>query len=229
MPLSNTLSAIEIAEGWELLFDGKSFKGWRGIGKKGIPDGHWKIEDKCIRKLSSGDIPTLEDGQPLKGGDLMTDRTFDNFELSFEWKISEAGNSGVKYNVIEEVSIKNGSTGALGFEYQVLDDKGHKDNLNPTHKTASLYDMIEAKGKSTMPVGNFNSSKIVFHNNHGEHWLNGVKVVEYDIGTPEFQILFNKSKYSKHKDFTKHKVAHIILQDHGNDCWYKNIKIRELN
>jgi len=227
-PLENTLSKVEIADGWELLFDGKTFNGWRGIGKSAVPDGHWEIEDNCIKKIKSGDVPTLADGQPAKGGDLMTDKTFANFELSFDWKISEAGNSGVKYNVIEEVSVNNGSTSALGYEYQVLDDEKHNDNANPTHRTASLYDMIEAVGGSAKPIGEFNTGKIIFNNNHGEHWLNGVKVVEYDIDSAEFQELFKKSKYHNHTDFTEHKIAHIILQDHGNDCWYKNIKIRKL-
>ena len=226
--MHNKLTDSEIADGWKLLFDGKTFNGWRGIGIEGIPEGHWKIEDGTIRKIASGNVPTLPDGQPMKGGDLITDQAFDNFELKFEWKISEAGNSGVKYNVIEEVSVKNGSTSALGFEYQVLDDEKHSDNINPTHRSASLYDLIEAKGKSTKPIGEFNSAKIIFNDNHGEHWLNGVKVVEYDTDTPEFEELFKKSKYSKHVDFVKHKTARIVLQDHGNDCWYRNIKIRKL-
>jgi hypothetical protein len=228
-PLENTLSKAEIDDGWELLFDGKSFNGWRGIGRNTVPDGHWKIEDNCIKKIKSGDVPTLADGQPAKGGDLMTDQTFNNFEFKFDWRISEAGNSGVKYNVIEEYSVNNGSTSALGYEYQVLDDEKHSDNANPTHRTASLYDMIQAVGGSAKPIGEFNTGRIVFNNNHGEHWLNGVKVVEYDIDSPEFEALFEKSKYAKHEDFTKHKIASIILQDHGNDCWYKNIKIRKLN
>lgn len=223
----NQLTKDEVADGWRLLFDGTTFTGWRGIGRKDIPEGHWKIEDNCIRKISSGEIPTMADGQPLKGGDLLTNNTFNNFELKFEWKISEGGNSGVKYNVIEEVSINNGSTNALGYEYQVLDDEKHSDNLNPTHRASSLYDMIEAKGKTTKPIGEFNSSRIIFNNNHGEHWLNGVKVVEYDIDSPEFTSLFQKSKYRDKAEFTNHKIAHIVLQDHGDDCWYRNIKIRE--
>jgi hypothetical protein len=224
----NQLTKEEIAEGWQLLFDGKTFDGWRGIGIDVVPEGHWKIEDNSIRKISSGEVPTIADGQPLKGGDLITNQTFNNFELKFEWKISKGGNSGVKYNVIEEVSINNGSTSALGYEYQVLDDDNHADNVNPTHRSSSLYDMIEAEGKNTKPVGEFNSSRIVFNKNHGEHWLNGVKVVEYDINSPEFEILFKKSKYRDKEEFTNHKIAHIVLQDHGDDCWYRNIKIREL-
>ncbi len=226
--IHNILSDAEIAEGWELLFDGKTFEGWRGIGIGSIPKGHWKIEDGTIKKIASGDVPTIADGQPLKGGDLITDKSFNNFELKFEWKISEGGNSGVKYNVIEEVSIKNGSTGALGFEYQVLDDAKHKDNLNATHRASSLYDMIEAIGKTVKPVGTFNNARIVFNGNIIEHWLNGNKVVAAITDSPEFEELFKKSKYHDKPDFTIHKNAHIVLQDHGDDCWYRNIKIRKL-
>jgi hypothetical protein len=159
----------------------------------------------------------------------MTKDTFQDFELRFEWKISEVGNSGVKYNVSEEVSIKNGSSHALGYEYQVLDDVKHSDNLNPTHRTGSLYDLIEAKGKSLKPVGEYNTARIIFKGTHGEHWLNGTKVVEFDTDTPEFDSLFQKSKYYKYPDFMVHKNAHIVLQDHGDDCWYRNIKIKVLN
>lgn len=222
----NTLTKAEIADGWQLLFDGKSFDGWRGIGIEGVPKGHWEIDNGAIRKIASGDVPTRPDGQPLKGGDLMTKKTYKDFELKFEWKISPAGNSGVKYNVIEEVSIKNGWTSALGYEYQVLDDEKHSDNLNPTHRAGSLYDLIEATGKTLKPVGEYNTARIVFVGNHLEHWLNGKKVVETDTDTPEFQKLFQKSKYHNHPDFTVHKDAHIVLQDHGNDCWYRNIKIK---
>ncbi len=224
----NKISDVQNKGDWISLFDGKTFNGWRGIGIDSIPKGHWEIVNGTIHKIASGDIPTMPDGQPLKGGDLMTDKTFKNFELSFEWKISKGGNSGVKYNVSEEVSINNGSSHALGYEYQVLDDAKHSDNLNPTHKAASLYDMIEAKGKTLKPVGEFNLARIVFNNNHLEHWLNGVKVVEADTDTPEFQKIFQNSKYKNYPNFTLHKDAHIVLQDHGDDCWYRNIKIKIL-
>jgi len=225
----NTLTKKEIADGWQLLFDGKSLDGWRGIGIETVPEGHWKIENGAIKKIASGDVPTMPDGQPLKGGDLMTKKTYKDFELKFEWKISPGGNSGVKYNVDEEVSIKNGSSHALGYEYQVLDDEKHSDNLNPTHRAASLYDLIEAKGKTLKPVGEYNTARIVFVGNHLEHWLSGKKVVEADTDSPEFQELFQKSKYHNHPNFTVHKDAHIVLQDHGNDCWYRNIKIKVIN
>ncbi|MCP5064224.1 MAG: DUF1080 domain-containing protein [Ignavibacteriae bacterium] len=224
----NVLTQEEIAEGWELLFDGKTFNGWRGIGIENIPEGHWKIENGAIQKIASGDVPTKADGQPVKGGDIITKETFQNFELKFDWKISEGGNSGVKYNVDEKISIENGWTGALGYECQVLDDDKHNDNLNPTHRAGSLYDMIESKGKVLNPVGKYNSARIVFNGNKLEHWLNGKKVVEAYTDSPEFEEIFQKSKYHKHSEFTVHKNAHIVLQDHGDDCWYRNIKIKKI-
>ena len=224
----NTLSDSEKRDGWELLFDGKTLTDWRGIGIAGVPEGHWIVDDGCIKKVESGNVPKLPDGQPVKGGDLITDTTFNNFILKFEWKVAKESNSGVKYNVIEEYSIENDMSGALGFEYQVIDDVNNKDITKPSQKTASLYDMISAKNSYLKPVGEFNTSMILFDENHGEHWLNGVKVVEYQLDSPEFQKLFVESKYHGHTGFTKHKVARIVLQDHGNVCWYRNIKIKRL-
>ncbi len=230
VPVLNTLTAKEKADGWQLLFDGKTLNGWRGIGIKTVPKGHWEVVDGCIHKIAKKDVPRQPDGQPVKGGDLITDTTFNDFILTFEWKISKGGNSGVKYNVVEAVSVKNGWTGALGYEYQVIDDVNFPEQLDPKHRTAALYDMIApSKDKVLKPVGEFNTSKIVFIGNHGEHWLNGKKVVEFDINTPEFQELFEKSKYHDKKDFTKHKIASIVLQDHGDECWYRNIKIKRIN
>ena len=225
-PTINTLTETEKEQGWILLFDGKTFNGWRGLGSTTVPEGHWLIEDGVIHKVENGEVPLKADGQPLEGGDLMSINTFQDFELTFEWKISEGGNSGVKYNVIEEVSTKDGSIIALGYEYQVLDDDKHSDNLNSTHRAGSLYDMIEGKGKVLKPVGEFNTARIIFNKNHIEHWLNGKRVVEADTDTPEFEKLFQKSKYHNLHNFTVHKNAHIKLQDHGNDCWYRNIKIK---
>ncbi len=226
----NTLTDAEKADGWQLLFDGKTLNGWRGIGIDEPPKGHWEVVDGCIHKIGKENVPRQADGQPIKGGDLMTDTTFNDFILKFDWKISKGGNSGVKYNVIEEVSVKNGWTGALGYEYQVIDDVNFKGGLGPKHQAGALYDMIAPNNNKVLkPLGEFNTSKIVFVGNHGEHWLNGKKIVEYDIDSPEFQKLFQESKYHDHKDFTKHKIAHIVLQDHGDDCLYRNIKIKRVD
>ena len=228
----NTLSAREKAEGWRFLFDGKSFAGWRGIGRPDVPAGHWTIEDGALKKVPTKDVPLQKDGQPLAGGDLMTIETFGDFELSFEWKISPGGNSGVKYNVSEEMSRTNPpGTAALGFEYQVLDDDLHADAKNGPNRTAgALYDLIgpDPGAKKLRPVGEYNMARIVFIGTHGEHWLNGAKVLEYDLGTPRMAGFLIKSKYKAIAGFAERRKGHIVLQDHTDAVWYRNIKIRNL-
>jgi hypothetical protein len=225
--LINKLTEAEKQQGWELLFDGKTFDGWRGIGSDKVP-ATWNIKDGTIQKTSNEEMPVHPNGQEIQRGDLMTVDTFLNFDLSFEWRISKAGNSGIKYNVSEKMSAKGDSHSALGFEYQILDNKGYTEKLHPSQYSASLYDMIAAKNVQLKPVGEYNTSRILFDGNHGEHWLNGVKVVEYDLGTEHFDSLFQKSKYIKYPDFPKKKAGHIVLQDHSNKVWFRNIKIRRL-
>ena len=226
----NTLTKKESDEGWTLLFDGKTFNGWRGLGREGIPEGHWIIEDGAIKKIPTQDVPRQEDGQPMKGGDLITVRTFENFELYLEWKISQAGNSGIKYNVSEEMSIFHPpDRAALGFEYQILDDEGHPDAKAGANRSAgALYDLIAPAGKTLKPVGEYNSARIVFNGNHGEHWLNGIKVLEYDLETPEMESRLASSKYRVYARFAEKRKGHIVLQDHGNVVWYRSIKIHEI-
>jgi hypothetical protein len=232
-PLSeniNVLSDAEKADGWILLFDGKSFNGWHGLGREEFPSQHWLIKNGVIEKIASVDGPKMPDGQPMQGGDIITDQAWTDFILIFDWKISTGGNSGVKYNVSEELSTsRSPGHAALGWEYQVLDDEINNDKLEPTHRAASLYDMIEATNKTLKPVGEWNTGKIVFIGNHGEHWLNGVKVVEYDMDTPEFKALFEKSKYAKIPGFMDKKKGHIVLQDHSSAAWYRNIKIKPVS
>ncbi len=227
-PVINALTETEKDQGWILLFDGKTFNGWRGLGRTTVPEGHWLIEDGAIHKVENGKVPVQADGQPLEGGDLMSIDTFQNFELTFEWKISKAGNSGIKYNVSEEMSARGGSHSALGFEYQVLDDKGYPVKLKPSQYSASLYDIIAAKDVQLKPVGEFNTGRILLDGNHGEHWLNGVKLVEYELGTALFDSLYQKSKFVKHPDFPEKRAGHIVIQNHSDDAWYRNIKIRRL-
>jgi hypothetical protein len=223
------LTAAEQAAGWRLLFDGKTFDGWRGLGYDSVPTAHWKIENGTIRKLADGQVPRLPDGQPAAGGDLMTRDTFRDFELKWEWKISRAGNSGVKYNVSEEISAATANHAALGFEYQMLDDSLHEDNKVPSHRAGALYDLIPPSAdKVLLPVGLWNSSLIVFRGNHGEHWLNGKKVVEFELGTPTFDSLMAKSKYRDIKGFAEKRAGHIVLQDHVDEVFFRSIKIRRL-
>lgn len=230
-PSPNTLTSAEQTDGWKLLFDGSTFEGWRGLGFDSIPEGHWLIEDGSIRKVASGDVPTAADGQPLEGGDLMTTSTYGDFELVFEWKASPGANSGIKYNVSEDMSTASPPVhAALGFEYQILDDDLHPDAQNgPNRTAAALYDLFPpAPNKSLQPVGSFNEGRIVFSGGHGEHWLNGVKVLEFDLGSASFDSALAASKYMPIEGFAEKRSGHIVLQDHGDDVWFRSIKIREL-
>jgi hypothetical protein len=229
-PMVNGLTPDEQRAGWRLLFDGRTFNGWRGLGYDTVPSAHWKIEDGAIRKIADGDVPRLPDGQPAAGGDLMTKETFRDFELTWDWMISRAGNSGVKYNVSEEVSMANAPNhAALGFEYQMLDDSLHEDNKVPSHRAGALYDLIPPNAQKTLkPVGEWNSSMIRFRGNHGEHWLNGRKVVEFDLGTPLMDSLLAASKYRSIPNFATRRAGHIVLQDHVDEVFFRNIKIRPL-
>jgi len=227
-PAENVLTAQEKAQGWILLFDGKTFTGWRGLGYDRVPAEHWIVENGAIKKVPTKDVPLQKDGQPLLGGDLMTIEEYEDFELAFDWKISPGGNSGVKYNVSEELSTaKPPSHAALGFEFQVLDDDKHPDAKNGPNRTAgALYDLIGPRNQTLKPVGEYNTARIIFIGKHGEHWLNGVKVLEFDLDTPAFDRLLAKSKYKDIPKFAEKRKGHIVLQDHTDAVWYRNIKIR---
>ena len=235
----NTLTEAEEADGWMLLFDGESFDGWTGLGRDSIPSGHWTVEDGTIHKIASGDVPVADDGQPLAGGDIMTEDTYENYELAFEWKVAPGANSGIKYNVSEEMSTASPPEhAALGFEYQVLDDERHPDaamGVNGNRTSAGLYDMIAPmENKPVNPPtdsedSEWNQGRILFDGNHGEHWLNGEKVLEYDLGSARFDSLLAASKYAPIEGFADKRDGHIVLQDHGDDVWFRSIKLRKLD
>jgi Domain of Unknown Function (DUF1080) len=226
----NALTGAERVTGWRLLFDGTTLAGWRGLGYDSVPTAHWKIENGVIKKVPSGEIPRMPDGQPVSGGDLMTIERFADFELAWEWKISRAGNSGVKYNVSEELSVAAAANhAALGFEYQLLDDSLHEDNKVASHRAGALYDLIAPSASKTLrPVGEWNASRIVFRGSHGEHWLNGAKIVEFDLATPRMDSLLARSKYRSIRNFAQRRAGHVVLQDHGDEVHFRSIKIRLL-
>lgn len=226
---SNTLTGAEKEEGWELLFDGKTLEGWRGFGLDKAPDG-WIVEDGTIKILPKTDWPRQADGQPILGADLITVETYKDFELVWDWKIGNGGNSGIKYNVSEELSLSYPPKGcALGFEYQMMDDTGLS-GRSLDNSTGALYDLVPPSGdKLLKPVGKFNTSRILFINNHVEHWLNGKKVLEYDMGSSSFDSLIQKSKFRDIPGFADKKRGHIVLQDHAEEAWFKNLKIRRMN
>jgi hypothetical protein len=237
------LSLIQSPDtGWRLLFDGRTLNGWRGIGYDTVPSAHWVVVNGAIKKIASGDVPRMADGRPLAGGDLMTVDSFADFELSFEWKVTPGANSGVKYNVSETMSIAQGGAGTpggpthspLGFEYQILDDDRHEDGKLATHRSAALYDLIAPRvgakhsAPHLRPVGQWNRSRIVFRKNHGEHWLNGQKVVEFELGSARMDSLLAASKYKTIPGFGERRMGHIVLQDHGDEVYFRNIKVRPL-
>ena len=228
----NELSAGERAAGWRLLFDGRTLRGWRGLGSDSVPTAQWVVVDGAIKKVASGQVPTLPDGQPAQGGDLMTVDSFQDFELSFEWRVTPGANSGVKYNVSEELSVREAPNhAALGFEYQVLDDDRHPDGKLPTHRAGALYDLVAPNDRKRLhPVGEWNRSLVIFRGRHGEHWLNGERIVTFELGSAGFDSLLAASKFRTLPWFGERRAGggHIVLQDHGDEVYFRSIKVRPL-
>ena len=211
---NNCLSSFEKASGWTLLFDGKSTDTWRGYQKKGFPEQGWKVEDGCLHVVAGGN-----------GGDIITKQQYADFDLSIEWKVSPQANSGIIYRASEDL----GAPWQTGPEYQVLDDAGN--NMDPTakHAAGSLFDIYgPSADKVLRPVGEFNQTHILIRNNHVTHWLNGVKVLEYDLDSKEWKEAIAGSKFRDYEGFGMQPRGHIALQDHGHDVWFRNIKIREI-
>jgi hypothetical protein len=201
------------AADWEVLFDGKPTARLRGFKKKEFPAANWVIENGALKTV------------PGRAVDLVSVDKYENFELEFEWKVAPGGNSGVMYNVAEIGS----SPYETGPEYQVLDDSKHPDGRNPKTSSGSLYALIAPNAAKTLkPVGEFNSSKIVVKDRQVEHWLNGAKVVAYTWGSPEIKELIQKSKFKNMQHFMAHTSGHVDFQHHGEEAWYRNIRIRRL-
>jgi hypothetical protein len=219
--IPNTLTDREVNEGWKLLFDGSTSAGWRGAHKDAFPEAGWVIENGCLKVLASGGA------ESKGGGDIVTVDQYGNFDLSFEFMITEGANSGVKYFVTENYAT-TGS--AIGLEYQILDDMRHPDakmGRDGNRTVASLYDLIPAANKRFNGVGQWNAAHIVSDNGHVEHWLNGFKVLEYERGTEAYRQLVKESKYKDFPGFGEAEQGHILLQDHGNEVWFRSIKIRQ--
>jgi hypothetical protein len=222
----NTLTPKEKADGWHLLFDGKTTDGWRSARGGGFPATGWAVKDGTITVTETGGE---ESGN---GGDIVTTRTYKDFELSVDFKTSPGANSGIMYFVdLDLMPWHNGHGSPVGFEYQVLDDALHPDakrGKNGDRTVASLYDMIPAAAnKPIKPVGEWNTARIVVRGQHGEHWLNGVKVLEYDLDSPEFQAILAESKYHVLPGYGHGGSGYLLLQDHGFPVWFRNIKVRE--
>ncbi len=226
--LTNNLTDDEKRTGWRLLWDGQTTNGWRGAKLNKFPDKGWEMKDGILSVLSSGGA------ESRNGGDIVTEDSFSDFELSVDFKISEGANSGIKYFVDSELNKGEGS--AIGMEFQVLDDKAHPDakqGKNGNRMVGSLYDLIRAentdssRGKNFKGVDKWNNARIVVKGGQVEHWLNQIKVVEFDRFSQMFKALVEKSKYEKWENFGRIPEGLILLQDHGDQVSFKSIKIRE--
>ena len=226
--LQNQLTSDEVRKGWRLLWDGKSSAGWRGAKLDAFPEKGWVMEDGILSVLSSGGA------ESRNGGDIVTTAAFSNFELSVDFKLTKGANSGIKYFV--DAGLNKGEGSAIGLEFQVLDDKEHPDakmGKNGNRTVGSLYDLIRAenfensRGKNFNGIGKWNNARIVVRDGHVEHWLNNVKVVEFDRFSQTFKALVEKSKYEKWENFGRIPDGSILLQDHGDHVSFRSIKVRE--
>ncbi len=223
--MPNQLSPQEIKNGVRLLWDGKTTGGWRGAYKTAFPEKGWEINEGVLNVAKSSGA------ESTNGGDIVTMEEFKAFDLQFEFKLTEGANSGLKYFVTE----KEGNKGsAIGLEFQILDDEKHPDakqGVDGNRTLGSLYDLIpSAKIKrGQRPIGDWNYGRvIVFPDNKVQHWVNGYKVLEYQRRSPEYLALVAKSKYVSYEDFGMAEKGRILLQDHGDQVFFRSIKIQEL-
>jgi len=209
---ANQLTAREKAAGWKLLFNGRDTSGWRVFGKQTPPGPGWKVEEGVLKKLAK-----------QRGGDVITTNTFNNFEFYWEWRLEPKANNGIKYLVTEQ------RPGIPGPEYQMIDEEGGEDIAKQTHLTASFYDVLPPDEKKPLKkAGEWNSSRLIIKGNHVEHWLNGAKVLEYELGSEVVKAAVAKSKFKNAPKFGEKIQGHILLTDHVDEAWYRNVKIREL-
>jgi len=205
---ANQLTPEEKAAGWRLLFDGKTTAGWRSFKKQSFPAQGWVVADGCLKKVAK-----------QRGGDIITVDEFNDFDLEWDWRLAPRANNGVKYFITEE------RNSAIGHEYQMIDDALIR---NPKGSTASFYEVLPpSPDKPLNPPGQWNHSRILVQGNHVEHWLNGAKVLEYELGSEPVKAGVAKSKFKDVKGFGTKIKGHILLTDHTDECCFRNIKVRE--
>jgi hypothetical protein len=206
----NTLTAAEREAGWRLLFDGRTLEGWRGFRQEGLPGG-WAVEDGTLARVG-------------EGGDIITEEQFENFELSLEWRVEAAGNSGIFYLASEDADRIFESAP----EMQVLDDAGHADGASPLTSAGSNFALHGVPPGVVRPAGEWNQARIVVQDGQVEHWLNGERVVEYELGSEDWARRVAESKFAEWPTYGQARRGHIGLQDHGDPVWFRDIKVREL-
>jgi hypothetical protein len=200
------------ADGWTSLFDGKSLNGWRSFTSD-TPSSKWRAADGVLVREGEGE-----------GGDLMTKAQYGDFELQLEWKISKNGNSGIIYRATTEGQYP----WSTGPEFQILDNAGHADGKSPLTSAGSNYAVNPPVKDVTKPVGEWNAIRLIAKGNHVEHWMNGVKLLEYEVGSPDWEQRVKASKFATMPGYGRAKRGYIVLQDHGNVVSYRNIRIRAL-
>ncbi|MBF6627405.1 MAG: DUF1080 domain-containing protein [Proteiniphilum sp.] len=221
--VANSISAREENEGWKLLWDGETTEGWRGAKMDEFPEKGWSIDNGILKVHKS------DGGESTNGGDIVTTRPYKNFKLKVDFKITEGANSGIKYFV--DTNLNKGEGSAIGCEFQILDDRRHPDakmGKDGNRTLGSLYDLIPAPEDKPFRNGFFNTAMVVVEGNHVEHWLNGVKIIEYERNTESWEALVETSKYKDWPNFGNADEGLLLLQDHGDEVWFQNIKIKEL-
>lgn len=213
----NQLTDAETKAGWTLLFDGTSLHGWRGYKRPDAVGTRWKVENGTLTLPPS-------DGKDTRGQrDIISAGTYDRFELSFDFRVADGANSGIKYYVLEDLDS------AIGHEYQIIDDERHADaKIGLERQTASFYDVLEPKDRKLKPAGEWNTGRVLAMGPTVEHWLNGARVLSYELDSPALRKAIQDSKFKDVARFGKLHKGHVLIQDHGNQVWYRNVKIRRL-
>lgn len=205
---------------WEILFNGKDLSQWRQAYKDSLPGNGWIIENNILSVQKA-----------RRGGDIITREIYQNFELVFDFKLTEAANSGIKYHVNAIENAKTKKTAMMGIEYQIIDDYNHKeikDSPNSAMSTGAAYLLYKPVGKKLKPAGEWNTGKIIVKGNYAEHWLNGIKITSYFKGTEDFDTRVSQTKFKDHPEYAKPNTGYIMLTDHGDQVYFRNIKVKRL-